>query len=96
MMGDHAAAQKNYHQVLTLDPANQSAKNNLALSMALAGDDAGGIKILEDVSKSASATATNRQNLALLYGVSGQMAQAEQVSRADLPPGRGETAIWPP
>jgi hypothetical protein len=41
--------------------------------MALAGDDAGGIKILEDVSKSASATATNRQNLALLYGVSGQM-----------------------
>jgi Flp pilus assembly protein TadD len=85
MVGDHAAAQKNYHQVLTLDPANQAAKNNLALSLALAGDDAGGIKILEDVSKSASATAVNRQNLALLYGASGQMQQAEQVSRADLP-----------
>jgi Flp pilus assembly protein TadD len=85
MMGDHAAAQKSYHQVLTIDPANQAAKNNLALSLALAGDDAGAIKILEDVSKSATATAVNRQNLALLYGVNGQMAQAEQVSRADLP-----------
>src|SRR5215468_184435 len=86
MMGDHVGAQKSYHQVLAIDPANQSAKNNLALSMALAGDDAGAIKLLEDVSKSASATAVNRQNLALLYGVNGQMAQAEQVSRADLPP----------
>lgn len=86
MMGDHAAAQKSYHQVLTLDPANQSAKNNLALSMALAGDDAGAIKILEDVSKSPTATSVNRQNLALLYGVNGQMAQAAQASRADLPP----------
>ena len=85
MMGDHVGAQKSYHQVLTIDPANQSAKNNLALSMALAGDDAGAIKLLEDVSKSASATAVNRQNLALLYGVNGQTAQAEQVSRADLP-----------
>jgi hypothetical protein len=53
--------------------------------MALAGDDAGAIKILEDVSKSSTATATNRQNLALLYGVSGQMAQAQEASRADLP-----------
>ena len=87
MTGDHTAAQKTYHQVLTLDPANQSAKNNLALSMALAGDDAGAIKILEDVSKSASATAVNRQNLALLYGANGQVAQAQQVSRGDLPPG---------
>lgn len=86
MMGDHAAAQKSYHQVLTLDPNNQSAKNNLALSMALAGDDAGAIKILEDVSKSPTATSVNRQNLALLYGVNGQMAQAAQASRADLPP----------
>jgi len=86
MMGDHAAAQKSYHQVLTLDPGNQSAKNNLALSMALAGDDAGAIKILEDVSKSPTATSVNRQNLALLYGVNGQMAQAAQASRADLPP----------
>jgi Flp pilus assembly protein TadD len=86
MMGDHAAAQKSYHQVLTLDPANQSAKNNLALSMALAGDDAGAIKILEDVSKSPTASAVNRQNLALLYGVNGQMQQAAQASRADLPP----------
>jgi Flp pilus assembly protein TadD len=86
MVGDHAAAQATYKQVLALDPNNQSAKNNLALSLALTGDNAGAIEILEDLSKSAGSTTVNRQNLALVYGVSGQLDQARQVSSADLPP----------
>ncbi len=84
-LGDHAAAQANYRAVLATDPNNQSAKNNLALSLALSGDNAGAIKILEDVSKSATATAVNRQNLALIYGAAGQVDQAQQLSRTDLP-----------
>jgi len=84
MVGDHAAAQAAYKQVLALDPNNQSAKNNLALSLALSGDNAGAIGILEDLSQSAGSTTVNRQNLALVYGVSGQLDQARQVSRADL------------
>lgn len=85
MVGDHAAAQSTYKRVLALDPSNQSAKNNLALSLALSGDNAGAIKILEELSKSAGSMAVNRQNLALVYGVSGQLDQARQVGRADLP-----------
>jgi len=84
-LGDHAAAQANYRAVLATDPNNQSAKNNLALSLALSGDNAGAIKILEDVSKSATATAVNRQNLALIYGAAGQVDQAQQLSHTDLP-----------
>lgn len=85
MVGDHAAAQQSYKQVLAIEPDNASAKNNLALSLALSGDNTGAIALLEDLSKSAGSTAVNRQNLALVYGVSGQLQQAEQVSRADLP-----------
>jgi Flp pilus assembly protein TadD len=85
MVGDHAAAQQSYKQVLAIEPDNTSAKNNLALSLALSGDNAGAIKLLEDLSKSAGSMAVNRQNLALVYGVSGQLEQAERVSRADLP-----------
>ena len=93
MIGDHAAAQATYKRVLTLDPNNQSAKNNLALSLALSGDNAGAIKILEDLSKSAASTTVNRQNLALVYGVSGQLDQSRQVSSADLPPDAVERNI---
>jgi Flp pilus assembly protein TadD len=93
MVGDHAAAQAAYKQVLALDPNNQSAKNNLALSMALTGDNAGAINILEDLSRSAGSTTVNRQNLALVYGVSGQLDQARQVSSADLPPDAVERNI---
>ena len=85
MVGDHAAAQATYKRVLAIEPNNQSAKNNLGLSLALSGDNAGAIKILEDLSKSAGSSTVNRQNLALVYGVSGQLDQARQVSRADLP-----------
>ncbi len=85
MVGDHTAAQSTYKQVLALDPTNQSAKNNLALSLALTGDNAGAIKILEELSKSAGSTVVNRQNLALVYGVSGQIDQAREASRGDLP-----------
>jgi Flp pilus assembly protein TadD len=90
MVGDHTAAQSTYKQVLALDPSNQSAKNNLALSLALTGDNAGAIKILEELSKSAGSTAVNRQNLALVYGVSGQIDQAREASRADLSEGAVE------
>ncbi len=85
MVGNHAAAQQSYQRVLALEPGNQSAKNNLALSLALSGDNAGAITLLEELSKSAGSTAVNRQNLALVYGVSGRLDQAKQVSRADLP-----------
>ena len=85
MVGDHSAAQATYKRVLAIEPNNQSAKNNLGLSLALSGDNAGAIKILEDLSKSAGSSTVNRQNLALVYGVSGQLDQARQVSRADLP-----------
>lgn len=85
MVGDHTAAQGTYKRVLAIDPSNQSAKNNLALSLALSGDNAGAIKILEELSRSAGSTAVNRQNLALVYGVSGQIDQAREASRGDLP-----------
>lgn len=84
-VGDHAAAQQSYKKVLSLDPNNRAALNNLALSLALSGDEAGAVKILEGLNSSATASSVVRQNLALIYGVNGQMEQSERLGRVDLP-----------
>ncbi len=84
MIGDAREAQVHYRLGLQLAPDNVALRNNLGLSLALSGDFQDSIDLLLGVVASAAATARHRQNLALAYGLSGQIEQAAAVARQDL------------
>ena len=84
MIGDARGAQVHYRMGLQLAPDNMTLLNNLGLSLALSGDFPESIDLLLRVVASAVVTARHRQNLALAYGLSGQIEQAAAVARQDL------------
>lgn len=84
MTGNHEAAQEIYRAGLEIAPDNAKILNNLGLSLALSGKTAESVALLERVNAAPAATAVTRQNLALAYGLSGQLQAAERVARIDL------------
>ncbi len=84
LTGRHDLAQQAYRKGLGLAPEQLSLRNNLGLSQALGGDYAGGIATLSEVVTQPGASARNRQNLALVYGLSGDNVHAASVARRDL------------
>lgn len=84
MTGDHQAAQKAYRAGLAIEPTSQTLLNNLGLSLALVGKEAEAVAMLEKVNEAPAATAVNRQNLALVYGLGGRYEAAERLARVDL------------
>lgn len=81
---NHARAQDYYLQALDFSPRNLSVLTNYSLSLALEGNYADAISLLEDVIEEPSATARHRQNLALVYGLAGSENNAKQMARRDL------------
>jgi Flp pilus assembly protein TadD len=59
-------------------------RNNYGLSLALAGNHDEALELLSAVVDEPGATARNRQNLALAYGLAGNLVAAERISRLDL------------
>lgn len=84
MAGDHASAEAAYRQGLEVAPDSMLLRNNLGLSLALAGRHDESIQMLTSVVADPGARARNRQNLALAYGLKGDLAAAERISRIDL------------
>ena len=84
MINEHETAQANYRAAMELDPTNISYESNLALSMALCGNESEAIHILERLVSSPNATPRVRQNLALAYGLAGDIKNAKKVGRIDL------------
>ena len=84
--GDSVKAEENYRAALGISPNNPVVLNNLALSRVLANDLAGARELLQRAVDSSRADVRVRQNLALLYALSGNMAQAEALTLQDLPP----------
>ena len=84
MMGDHAGAQQQYHLALTLAPKDRSARNNLGFSLLVSGKPTEAITILEPLARDPAATAQQRQNLALAYGLAGRDEEAARMARLDL------------
>jgi len=82
--GQHAAAQKAYHEGLAQNASNLTLQNNLALSLALSGEYPAAIQLLQRVTQNPQATLRHRQNLALVYGLAGDNAHAAEVARQDL------------
>lgn len=75
-----------YGRALDLSPDNPSIMNNLALSLALAGQLDQALDTMIRAADMPTATAQIRQNLALLLALKGDAAQAEKLARHDLPP----------
>jgi len=86
MLADHAAAQAAYRAGLGLAPGNLQLTSNLGLSLALGGDFAQALPMLEKAAQDPTATPRQRQNLALAYGLSGNDQKAAQFLKVDLDP----------
>ena len=84
-LGDHEAAQRFYLDALKIAPDEPSALSNLGLSYALTKQ----LTLAEDALRRAAASpradARVRQNLALVLALEGKFAEAEEVSRKDMP-----------
>jgi len=84
MLKRHKEAQDLYRAVLATAPRNVPARNNLALSLSLTGTYDEAVEILAPMAKSSTATPKIRQNLALIYGLKGDVQSAAALSRMDL------------
>jgi len=84
MGDDFARARGAYERAATLSAKNPAVLNNLAISMALSGDLDGAIRTLEAAPMVARHSAQMRQNLALFYGIKGDVKKAESLARIDL------------
>jgi len=80
----HLEAQASYSQSLELQPDQLRVQSNLGLSLALSGQYPEAISLLERVVHSESTTPKDRHNLAVAYGMSGDLDKAESIFRIDL------------
>jgi Flp pilus assembly protein TadD len=75
-----------YNQALKLSPNNPAVLSNLALYYATRNDPAQAETLLRLAVKQPTATIQERQNLALVLGLEGKVAESEHLMRQDLPP----------
>jgi Flp pilus assembly protein TadD len=84
-MGRHADAQRYYLTALKMVPEEPSVLSNLGLSYALSKDLTKAEATLRRAAAQKSPDPRVRQNLALVVGLQGRFAEAEDIARADLP-----------
>lgn len=87
LSGQHAEAQKYYRQAIFMAPSNTRLRSNMALSLSLSSKTKDAIEILTPIVESEHATTRDRQNLAIAYGLSGNMEKAAQLFSQDLSEG---------
>ena len=73
-------------QALVLSPDNPDVLSNMAISAMTRGDAAGAEPLLRRAVAQPGASLKVRLNLAMVLGLTGNMAEAEQMLRRDLPP----------
>lgn len=84
LQGEHDLAVGVYRDSLALSPGEPALLNNLGLSLALAGRHDEAVAVLRPLAEGYTSSARARQNLALAYGLRGDMASADRWSRMDL------------
>jgi Flp pilus assembly protein TadD len=84
-LGRHDEARRYYVSALRIAPDEPSVLSNLGLSYMLSKDLPKAEETLRRAYASGKADARVRQNLALVVGLQGRFAEAEQIVRADLP-----------
>jgi Flp pilus assembly protein TadD len=83
----HAEAQQCYREVLKVAPRHVSARNNLALSLALSGNYDEALALIAPLVRSPAATPRERENMVVIYGLMGDTSRAATLSRMDLDEG---------
>ncbi|MFB9270145.1 tetratricopeptide repeat protein [Bradyrhizobium erythrophlei] len=84
-MGRHEEARRYYASALRIVPDEPSVLSNLGLSYMLTKDLPRSEETLRRAYASGRADARVRQNLALVVGLQGRFAEAENIVKADLP-----------
>ena len=82
--GEHVEAQEWYRRGLAAAPNDPALTVNLALSLALSGDYNSAIAALQPVAMAPGGSPQERQTLALIYGLRGNVAEAARLNRLDL------------
>jgi Flp pilus assembly protein TadD len=82
--GEHAKAQKLYRKVIELDSGYIEAYNNLGLSLMLCDRYGDAVFYLENACSLPGANASHRSNLALAYGLSGNIGKAREIYAQDF------------
>ena len=80
----HWEAQAHYRDGLARAPGDPALTVNLALSLMLSGNYPNAISVLQPLAMSPAGSAQERQTLALIYGLNGNVAEAGRVGRIDL------------
>ena len=75
-----------WQTALKISPDNPAVLTNMAMARAAAGDFAGAEPLLRTAVVQKDVTLQERQDLALVLGLEGKMAEAEKLLRQDLPP----------
>lgn len=82
--GQHWEAQSYYCNGLVRAPGDPALTLDLALSLALTGDYPGAIAVLQPLAMGPTSSPRERQTLALIYGLRGNVAEAARLGRIDL------------
>ena len=85
-LGRHEEARRYYDSALKIVPDEPTVLSNLGLSYMLSKNLPKAEEALRQAYAGGHADARVRQNLALVIGLQGRFAEAEQIVRADLPP----------
>lgn len=83
-MSRHADAQKAYQTGLSYYPTNYVLRSNYALSLALSGNEAQSVSILQELVRDPAAAPYVRDNLALVYGLFGRENDARATLALDM------------
>ncbi len=92
-LGDFGRADASYEAALKISPDNAAVLNNFALSRAMANDLDGARSLAQRATAAPGADLRVRQNLALIYALSGNMPKAAALTRRDLPPALARQTI---
>lgn len=84
LMGRHDLAVAAYQRGLAVSPGSVALRNNLGLSLALGGRYAEALAQLRPLGEGSEAGRRTRQNLALVYGLQGDLGAAHRIGRIDL------------
>ncbi len=83
-LGRSADARAKYRQALDIMPNEPSVLSNLGMSYVLSGDLKMAETYLQQAISQPGADSRVRQNLALVVGLQGRFAEAEQIARREL------------
>jgi len=84
LSGEHLEAQAWYRRGLELAPGDTALTVDLSLSLAMSGDYPGAIDVLRPIAMGPRGSAQERQTLALVFGLRGNVAEAARLNRIDL------------